>query len=112
MGLTAEKVHVEHGVGIVRATLDVTFDTGYVTGGEDLAPVLAAANHGRAPSLTDASQLTSWRCEELVAGHRAVVDRTNGKLKLYTSGTTEAGNGTDQSAITVRLTLEWGRWVR
>ena len=110
MGLVAEKVHVEHGVGIVRATLDVTFDASYAAGGEDLAPVLAAANHGRAPNLSDVSQLTSWRCEELPAGHRAVVDRTNSKLKLYSSGTTEASG--DVSTITVRLTLEWGRWVR
>lgn len=112
MGLTAEKVSVEYGDGLARATIDVTFDSSYPTGGEDVAPLLAAANVGRAPHLSDVSQITFFEQETKPGAHNVELDRSTGKLRLNTTLATEATNASDQSAVTMRVRLTWGRWAR
>lgn len=89
---------------------DVTFSNSYATGGDSITAadwqkllprdVVAAA----APFPLTAFQFVEFELGS--AGQTVWCDKTNGKFKLFTSGSTESGN-VDQSAVTIR-----GRFAR
>lgn len=94
--VTKDKVYVVGDRKRVEAT--VLFDNSYPTGGESLT----AANLGLELELNsvDIGAVTTNNAASI--DKRAVYDRTNSKLALFT-GITEATNASDQSTIRVKV---------
>jgi hypothetical protein len=91
MALTATK-RVKFVAGSKRIHVyNVTFDNSYPTGGESLTAGIIGLNWIEA--LIPAVNGTEF----------AVYDYTNKKLKLFTADGTEAGNASDQSAVSVTV---------
>lgn len=86
-------VAAEAEADLALVTADVQFDNSYPTGGEPLT----ASDLG----IASVRQLDAR--QKGVGNRICEYDYANSKLKLYTALGTEAANGSDQSAITVRV---------
>ena len=90
----------------LEGIVDVTFDSSYPTGGELFSPAdidpTAGANasfHFVNINVNDAT----------IADNRIVqYDYANKKLQVFTAINTEAGNASNQSAVTARALVRWG----
>lgn len=100
MALTFAKV--KHGIGLNQRIhiYDVTFDSSYPTGGE----AVAASDFGMTSGSINA--VTPVFSGATAANGRIVAwNPSTGKLTVWTAPGTEAGNASDQSAVTVRCTV-------
>lgn len=88
---------------------DLTFDSSYPTGGEALAAGdFAEIMPQLSPSLATKSAIQFFAAEPTTANANYVYDRTNGKVLIFTSGSTEAANASDQSAKVARCRILYG----
>lgn len=80
---------------------DVVLGTGanYPTGGEPLAPSLVALRRFVSVKECGVAKATSGGATARTISY----DHTNAKLFIYTTGSAEAANNSDQSTITARI---------
>lgn len=90
MALTISNFQPGSGGNLRRNIMDVTFDSSYATGGEQLTPAMVG--------LVRVDKLTASEA----GGRSFPYDRVNQKLQAY-GGTTEVVATTDLSAVTTRI---------
>ena len=86
---------------------DVTFDSAYPSGGEAFVPRdIDGSRHA-----DDDFHFVAFSGNDATAAdHRYFAyDHTNGKIMIYTSGATEAANGSNQAAVTCRVLARYGQ---
>lgn len=86
---------------------DITGDSSYPTGGEDLTlAMLQALCPGLGKVVADWSKVKFFNSEADPSNRRWVLDRTNKKLLAYAAGV-EVVNTTDLSAVTIRVKVSY-----
>lgn len=90
-----------------RITFDLTFSASYATGGDSLVTADLVNLFGPEAGIgginggNQAVVLDSFDCEPGSAGHIAVLDRANKKVKAF-NGTTEIAAATNLAGVTVK----------
>lgn len=77
----------------------VTFDSSYPTGGYSILP----ADVGLRKSIDTVQGSVAPATSGGATARTVAYDHTNQKLQVYTTGSAEAANASDQSAFSVRL---------
>jgi hypothetical protein len=90
---------------------DITFDSSYPTGGELFEPSDVDPAYAKISQSVFFIVLCAIN-DATIADYRQVVyDQTNKKLQVFTAINTEAGNGTNQSAVNIRVLARYGAGI-
>lgn len=108
MALTWTVLHNGWAGDSYYTSFTVQFDNSYPTGGESISAgdFQTIMPKVMAPTI---SNVQRFYTEPATSAKYAVLDRTNSKLMLFTNGSTEAGNASDQSSVTLRGFLHYGK---
>lgn len=108
MGNVTAAVVKRNVVGGARSVIvDITFSNAYATNGDTataavIAQILPDVSNGL-------SGVLFCKYQNDASGKFAVLDAANKKFKLFTVAGVEATNATDQSAVVIRVRMNYGQ---